>query len=72
VRQALHQSAPDDTDIIVTPLSIFQKPDEKDYTQTTFRIKVTSRQKTLREEEVSAMLSEVARVCHDTISAEKI
>ncbi len=72
LRQALHESAPDDTDIIVTPLSIFQKPDETEHTQTTFRIKVTNRQKTLREEEVSAMLDHVAQVCHDTLSAEKI
>jgi phenylalanyl-tRNA synthetase beta chain len=72
LRQALRESAPDDTDVVVTPISIFQKSDDNEHTQTTFRIKVTNHQKTLREAEVSAMLDHVAQACHDKLSAEKI
>jgi phenylalanyl-tRNA synthetase beta chain len=69
---ALNEAAPESTTVHVTPLSIFQKADSTDTTQTSFRIVVTSHLKTLREAEVTGLLDTAAAVCKDRLSAERI
>ncbi len=63
---------PEDSRFTMTLVDIYQRPDDTEHKQITFRLSVTSYAKTLRDTEVAALLDTVAGTAHDSFGAEKI
>lgn len=58
--------------ISLTPLDIFQRDDDKSHKQITFRIRITSYEKTLKTEEFNSLISSLGAVAKDRFGAEII
>jgi phenylalanyl-tRNA synthetase beta chain len=56
----------------VNPVSIFQKNDDSSHKQVTFRIAISSYVKTLKTEEVSALLDDISTQAADKLQAQRI
>jgi len=70
VEKIAHEAA-GEWQLDTTPLAIYQ-PEGSDIKTLSFRIKVASHERTLKEEEVSAVLEKVATVCHQELGAERV
>ncbi len=54
------------------PLDIYQRDDDKEHKQISFRFIIAHYEKTLKSEEVNAMLDRAAKSARDTLGAERI
>lgn len=61
-----------DTYVSVQPLSIYQKQDDAEHKQVSFRITLGSYVKTLTTDEANSILNEVAVAANDTLKAQRI
>jgi phenylalanyl-tRNA synthetase beta chain len=64
--------AADDTYSTVSPVDIYQRPDDTAHKQITLRLSITSYDKTLRDSEVSGLLDEVTKAAQAQLQAERI
>ncbi|HTK39654.1 MAG TPA: phenylalanine--tRNA ligase subunit beta [Patescibacteria group bacterium] len=58
--------------IDISPVSIYSASDDAHTKTITLRLRVTSHERTLREDEVSAVLEAVARAAHDQLNASRV
>lgn len=68
----LEKFKPENSRTVVTPVDIYQRPDDTDYKQTTFRLSISSYDKTLRDEEVSAILNQISQAAAAKLGAERL
>ncbi len=71
----LHRVAaayPQHVDFSITPVDIFQRPDDTDHKQITLRLSVSHFQKTLRDSEVNAVLDAIAQEAAQELLAERV
>lgn len=61
-----------DAQVSVSPLSIYQKPDDLEHKQVTFRINLSSYVKTMTTEESNRVLDEVTSAAADSLGAVRI
>jgi len=69
VRESLEEGA---LTIDISPVTIYQPADDASTKTVTFRVKVTSLEKTLREDEVTALVDKVAVVAKQSLKAERV
>lgn len=69
--EAARTNAPD-LDIIMSPVSIYQSETDDSHKTITLRVKATSHERTLKEDEVSAMLDKAASAANTQLSAERV
>lgn len=72
VYQQLLQHQPQATDISLSPLDIYQHPDNEQAKQITLRLSIASHQRTLRDSEVAALLDAVAAAAAESLGAERL
>jgi phenylalanyl-tRNA synthetase beta chain len=72
VASELHENKPEHTVISLSPVDIYQRPEDPDHKQITLRLSVANYDKTLRDSEVAAMLDAVAAEAKDRLRAERI
>jgi phenylalanyl-tRNA synthetase beta subunit len=72
VSQAINGVAPKNTIIKLEPLGIFQRQDDHSYKQTTFRLTITSYERTLTDIEVNQLLDNLAEAANTKFGAERI
>lgn len=72
VRSKLSEVEPENTFVKVSPVDIYQRKDDTEHKQVTFRIALTSYEKTLRDEEVTKVLNYIADAAHTVYGAERI
>lgn len=63
---------PQATQYRLTPVDIYQRPEDGDFKQVTLRLSIASYDKTLRDTEVSALLEAVANACATQFKAERV
>jgi len=68
----LHKTRPDHTLAMLEPLSIYQRPDDTDHKQVTFRFAVASYERTLTDAEVSKLLDAIAVAAAESCGAKHI
>jgi phenylalanyl-tRNA synthetase beta chain len=68
----LDYSKPAGTFAKLEPIDIFQKDDEPEYKRFTFRLTITSYERTLTDVEVNKLLDEVAAAAEDKLGAKRI
>jgi phenylalanyl-tRNA synthetase beta chain len=56
----------------LSPLDIYQKPDDTEHKQVTFRLTIASYEKTLRDADVTALLDTIAASAKDALGAVRI
>ena len=56
----------------LSPLDIYQRPDDQDHKQFAFRLKIASYEKTLKAEEVNGLLDSVASAASQKFGAERL
>ncbi|HEY8998977.1 MAG TPA: phenylalanine--tRNA ligase subunit beta [Candidatus Saccharimonadales bacterium] len=56
----------------LTPVDIYQREDDREHKQITLRFSVASYEKTLRDEEVTHILDELAEAAHEKFQAERM
>ena len=61
-----------DTLASLTPLDIFQRSDDTQYKQLSFRLTISHYHKTLKSEEVNSLLDAAANVAHAKLNAERL
>lgn len=66
------QSANEDIDLHVSPVTIYQPSDESSTKTITLRVRATSAERTLREDEVTALLDVASQALGDSVSAVRI
>lgn len=64
--------AQENTHFSLAPLGIFQKQDAQDHKQISFRLTISSYNRTLTAEEVNRMLDDIAIKARDTLQAERV
>ncbi len=72
VSQTIDDNRPEQTTSDLSPVDIYQRDDDKDHKQATFRLSIASYQKTMTDTEVSALLDKVAEAAQQKYSAERI
>ena len=72
VNSQLQKTKPSGCIVTVKPLDIYVRPDDTAHKQITFRITLTSYDKTLTDDEVGSMLENVATAAHESYAAERI
>lgn len=72
VRSKLSEVEPENTFVKVSPVDIYQRQDDVEHKQVTFRVSLTSYEKTLRDEEVAKVLKYIADAAHTAYGAERI
>ena len=72
VQNHLEQHRPDQTHHTLSPLDIYQREDDREHKQITFRLKLASFERTLTDQEVNKLLDQVASTAKDTFNAERI
>lgn len=72
VRNSLAEVQPDNVLSSLSPVDIYQKPDELDHKQVTLRLSIASYDKTMTDAEVAGMLDHVAAVAKAQLGAERI
>lgn len=71
INKALAENAPDDSQVELLPIGIYQKDDDSNK-NITFRITITAASRTLTDKEVSATLDEIATAAKKEIQAERL
>ena len=66
------RNRPEQTNIAIGLVDIYQRSDDADHKQITFRLRITSRVRTMTDDEVSRLLSVVTADVVETFGAEKI
>jgi phenylalanyl-tRNA synthetase beta subunit len=56
----------------LSPLGVYQAKDDISYKNISFRLTISSYQKTMTDAEVSVMLDAAAKLAHDQFGAEKV
>jgi phenylalanyl-tRNA synthetase beta chain len=72
VWNALAEVQPENTLPSLGVVDIYQREDDKDHKQITFRFSIASFEKTMTDAEVSSMLERVAEAAHETFQAEVV
>ncbi len=72
VDQELAANAPDETHIQLTPIDIYQKSEDADSKNITFRLSIASYDRTLTDTEVNKLLDTVAAAAKTKLSATRI
>ncbi|MBC7581402.1 phenylalanine--tRNA ligase subunit beta [Aeromicrobium sp.] len=72
VRNTLEKTVPSKALLTMEPTSIFQRPDDIEHKQVTFRISIASYERTLTDAEVSNFLAEAASAAHNSVGAETV
>lgn len=72
VNNELKRANPDSTHYILSPIDMYQRPDDTDHKQITLRLSIASYEKTLRDSEVAALLDQVAAAAKTVLSAERV
>jgi phenylalanyl-tRNA synthetase beta subunit len=72
VSQELGANTPDDTHVRLNLLDIYQKDDDTNHKQFTFRVTITADSHTLTDTEVNKLLDEIAANTKAKLSAERI
>lgn len=72
VRSKLFEVEPENTVVEVSPIDIYQRKDDAEHKQITFRVTLTSYEKTLRDEEVTKVLNHIATAANTAYGAERI
>jgi phenylalanyl-tRNA synthetase beta chain len=68
----INKLKPAKTHFELTPLDIYQRPDDKSYKQFAFRLKIASYQKTMKAEEVNELLDAVASAASKKFGAHRL
>lgn len=71
-RTVIDQNAGENTKWSLTPVDIYQRPEELDYKQITLRLSIASFDKTMTDSEVAKMLDQVAATAAQQLQAERI
>lgn len=72
VESELKKAQPENCLASLEPLDIFQKPDDKAHKQIAFRYSIASYDKTLKSDQVNALLDTAAQAAHQKHSAERL
>jgi phenylalanyl-tRNA synthetase beta chain len=64
--------APENTYSTLSPVDIYQRPDDPDHKQITVRLSIASYDKTLRDSEVAALLDQIAATAHEKLGADRV
>lgn len=72
VESTITARAPERTRFTVSPVDIYQREDEVDHKQITFRLSIASYDRTLTDDEVNHILDDVAANAKESFSAERI
>lgn len=72
VQQACEQRQPDNTRLTLEPLDIYQRADDPDHRQITFRVAIASYERTLTDGEVNKLLDAVAAAAQEKFNAERV
>lgn len=72
VEAHVRQRRPDATYHTLGPVDIYQRPDDTEHKQITLRLKLASYERTLTDEEVNAILDNVAQAARQSLNAERI
>jgi phenylalanyl-tRNA synthetase beta chain len=72
VASHLDGNRPDKTHHTLTPLDIYQRDDDPDHKQITLRLQIASFERTLTDDEISALLTNVAEAAAHTLRAERV
>ena len=72
MRGQIEANAPEQTKCTLAPIDIYQRPDDAAHKQITLRLTIASYERTLKADEVNALLDTVANKARDKFSAERI
>ncbi len=72
IHTELESIAPAQTRLILSPIDIYQRPDDGEHKQITLRLRIASYERTLKAEEVNALLDAVAAKTNERYGAERI
>jgi len=72
VHTVLVNAQPKQTDFRLTPIDIYQRPEDTEYKQMTFRLSIASYERTMTDSEVMKLLDAVAAAAKETFSAERV
>ena len=72
VNAELHVAAPEHTRPVLSPVDIYQRPDDTAHKQVTLRLTISSFERTLKAEEVNSLLDAVANKAKERFGAERI
>jgi phenylalanyl-tRNA synthetase beta chain len=72
VQEELAKIQPAETLPSLTPVDIYQRPDDLEHKQITFRLSIASYQKTMTDTEVGALLDTIAAAAHQKYNADRI
>lgn len=72
VRTEVAAAAPEQTRPELSPVDIYQRPDDTAHKQITFRLTIASFERTLKAEEVNALLDTVAQKANERFGAERM
>lgn len=72
VESHLSQNRPDQTRHSLQPVDIYQRSDDKEHKQITLRLSLASYNRTLTDQEVNALLDQVAQAAKEKFSAERV
>ena len=70
--QNLQQGQPEATEIHLAPYDIYQRPDDSEFKQITFRFSISSHERTMTDGEVSSLLDTVASAAAEAFHAERV
>jgi phenylalanyl-tRNA synthetase beta chain len=72
VAEAVNKLSPEQTVYTIKPIDIYQRDDDDAHKQITFRLAIASYERTLTDDEVNAILEQVAEAAANTLHAERI
>jgi len=72
VKEQIDAARPEQTRATISPLDIYQRPDDSEHKQITLRLDLASYERTLRAEEVNTLLDTVAARAHERFGAERM
>jgi len=70
--QNLQQGQPEGTEIHLAPYDIYQRPDDSEFKQVTFRFSISSHERTMTDAEVNSLLDTVASAAAEAFHAERV
>jgi phenylalanyl-tRNA synthetase beta chain len=68
----LDKQRPDQTHHTLSPVDIYQRPDDQDHKQITLRLSIASYERTLTDDEVNQLLNSVAEAAKEQLHAERV
>lgn len=72
LRQTLEKISENQMITSLAPLDIYQRTDDQDHKQITFRLNIASYVRTMTDQEVSKIVDDLARVAHEQVQAEHV